>query len=81
MCWCGMCDIDYINFCIQLVFPCIQVRPDGTYVKPPTSKMAYGTMVWVRSGIVIYVSLGLAKAVTIATRYSVIRRQGQSDNK
>ena len=33
----------------------------------------------VRSGIVIYVALALSRAVTIATRYSVVRRQGQPE--
>lgn len=56
-----------------------QVTPDGTYIKPPSSKITYGTMVMVRSGIVIYVARALSKAVTIATRYSVVRRQGQPE--
>ena len=59
--------------------PPTQVTPDGTYVKPPSDKIAYGTMVMVRSGIVIFVALALSRAVTIATRYSVVRRQGQPE--
>ena len=54
-----------------------KVRPDGSYVQPPTSKITYGTMVMVRSGIVVFAARSLAKCVTIATRYSVVRRQGQ----
>jgi len=58
------------------------VKPDGTYVKPPRAKIAYGTMVMVRAGIVWLVSRGgLAKAVTVATRYSAVRRQGQIEDK
>ena len=53
------------------------MTPDGTYVKPPSDKITYGTMVMVRSGIVMFVALALSRAVTIATRYSVVRRQGQ----
>ena len=56
----------------------MQVNPDGTYVKPPVAKAAYGTMVQIRSGIVIFTGRGLARAVTIATRYSAVRRQGES---
>ena len=55
------------------------MKPDGTYVKPPVAKIAYGTMIFVRAGIVIMVARSLAKTVTIATRYSVVRRQGQPD--
>ena len=54
-----------------------QVKPDGTYIKPPDSKITYGTMVYVRAGIVVMVARALARTVTIATRYSVVRRQGK----
>ena len=37
----------------------------------------YGTMIHVRTRIVTYAAIGLSKAVTIAVRYSVVRRQGQ----
>ena len=36
-------------------------------------------MVYVRAGIVIVVAKELAKTITIATRYSVVRRQGKPD--
>lgn len=55
-----------------------QVAPDGTYTRPPTDKITYGPMVLVRSGIVMFTGRTLAKAVTIATRYSVVRQQGQT---
>ena len=55
------------------------VTPDGTYIKPPTDKITYGTMVQIRSGLVIFTGRALARAVTIATRYSVVRRQGQPE--
>ncbi|XP_066268563.1 peroxisomal acyl-coenzyme A oxidase 1-like isoform X1 [Branchiostoma lanceolatum] len=54
-----------------------RVEPDGTYVKPPSTKLAYGTMVQVRANIVMYSGVVLAKAVTIATRYSCVRRQSE----
>ncbi|XP_019628558.1 PREDICTED: peroxisomal acyl-coenzyme A oxidase 1-like [Branchiostoma belcheri] len=54
-----------------------RVEPDGTYVKPPSTKLTYGTMVLVRAGIVMSSSRVLARAVTIATRYSCVRRQSE----
>jgi len=54
-----------------------QVLPDGTYVAPRRefSKLSYGTMVYVRAIIVVRASVALAKACTIAIRYSAVRRQ------
>ncbi|XP_046963971.1 probable peroxisomal acyl-coenzyme A oxidase 1 [Vanessa cardui] len=54
-----------------------QVLKDGTFKASPNSKLAYGTMVYVRVMIVDTVSKYLARAVTIAIRYSAIRRQSQ----
>ncbi|XP_063611858.1 peroxisomal acyl-coenzyme A oxidase 1-like [Penaeus indicus] len=54
-----------------------QVLEDGTYVKPLSSKLAYGTMVYVRVGICFYSCHLLQKAVTIATRYSAVRHQSE----
>ena len=52
-----------------------KVDPDGTYTKPPHERLSYGTMVLIRTGIVSFAADYLSRAVTIATRYSVIRRQ------
>lgn len=52
-----------------------QVLPDGKYVKPLQEKASYGTMVFVRVAIVQDCAAHLRKAVTIATRYSAVRRQ------
>ncbi|CAH0592207.1 unnamed protein product [Chrysodeixis includens] len=54
-----------------------QVLEDGTYVKSPSSKLTYGTMMFVRVVIVKDMCNYIAKAVTIATRYSAVRRQSQ----
>lgn len=56
-----------------------QVLEDGTFVKPPTSVLTYGTMVFVRVVIVRDTANYLSKAVTIATRYSAVRRQSPID--
>lgn len=44
-------------------------------MKSPSSKLTYGTMVFVRVVIVQDMCNQLAKAATIATRYSAVRRQ------
>lgn len=54
-----------------------KVEPDGTYVKPPSSKLTYGTMVFIRSLIVGSSGSALAKACTIAIRYSAVRHQSE----
>ncbi|KAI9274257.1 acyl-CoA dehydrogenase/oxidase C-terminal [Sporodiniella umbellata] len=47
----------------------------GEYAKPPNAKLSYGTMVYVRANIVMGVRFALAKATTIAIRYSAVRQQ------
>ncbi|XP_017293249.1 peroxisomal acyl-coenzyme A oxidase 1 isoform X2 [Kryptolebias marmoratus] len=54
-----------------------KLEPDGTYVKPPSSKLTYGTMVFVRSMIVSESAQALAKSCTIAIRYSAVRHQSE----
>jgi len=53
------------------------VLEDGTYVKAPSDKLTYGTMMFVRVVLVRDVASYLSKAVTIAIRYSAVRRQSQ----
>lgn len=54
-----------------------QVEADGTYVKPPSAKLTYGTMVFIRSMIVGEAGRALAKSCTIAIRYSSVRHQSE----
>ncbi|KAG7200556.1 hypothetical protein KM043_001117 [Ampulex compressa] len=54
-----------------------QVLEDGTYVKAPSDKLTYGTMMFVRVVLVRDIASYLSKAVTIAIRYSAVRRQSQ----
>ncbi|KAF9423218.1 hypothetical protein HW555_001287 [Spodoptera exigua] len=54
-----------------------KVLEDGTYVKSKNSKLIYGAMVFVRVVIVFDSVNYLAKAITVATRYSAVRRQSQ----
>jgi len=50
---------------------------DGSYVKSPNEKLAYGTMMFVRVVMLRNVASDLAKACTIAIRYSAVRRQSE----
>ncbi|XP_021378180.1 peroxisomal acyl-coenzyme A oxidase 1-like [Mizuhopecten yessoensis] len=52
-----------------------KVLEDGTYVKPPNSRLSYGSMTLIRAAIVGDSSRGLAQACTISIRYSAVRRQ------
>ncbi|KAG0046377.1 acyl-coenzyme A oxidase [Gryganskiella cystojenkinii] len=52
-----------------------KVTRDGQYIKPLHSKLAYGSMVLLRSHMVRGAALTLARAATIATRYTTVRRQ------
>ncbi|XP_061534710.1 peroxisomal acyl-coenzyme A oxidase 1 isoform X2 [Phycodurus eques] len=54
-----------------------KLDPDGTYVKPPSAKLTYGTMVFIRSMIVGESARALAKSSTIAIRYSAVRHQSE----
>ncbi|XP_059903005.1 peroxisomal acyl-coenzyme A oxidase 1 isoform X2 [Gadus macrocephalus] len=54
-----------------------QVKPDGSYVKPLSSKLTYGTMVFIRSLIVGNAGTMLSQCCTIAIRYSAVRHQSE----
>ena len=49
---------------------------DGTYHPAVHNKLTYGTMILIRNRMSRTVAFQLAQAITIATRYSVIRVQG-----
>ncbi|CDS03588.1 hypothetical protein LRAMOSA00990 [Lichtheimia ramosa] len=50
-------------------------KTTGNYIQPPNSKLSYGTMVFVRANIVLESRLVLARAATVAIRYSAVRAQ------
>ncbi|KAI9743446.1 MAG: hypothetical protein M1818_002758 [Claussenomyces sp. TS43310] len=56
------------------------VSRDGTYTTAPHSKLSYATLVYVRIMITRNCSFQLAQALTIATRYSIVREQGLGPN-
>ncbi|KAL9113886.1 MAG: hypothetical protein Q9227_002020 [Pyrenula ochraceoflavens] len=49
----------------------------GKYTKPANPAVVYGSLTYVRAQIIMHARLILARAVTIATRYTTIRRQFQ----
>ncbi|CAD7698591.1 unnamed protein product [Ostreobium quekettii] len=57
-----------------------KITPEGDYVPPPpaNAKASYATMMYVRSTIVQDAGKFLSMAVTIATRYTSVRRQTTS---
>lgn len=61
----------------MLIFYIIKVSPDGKFTKPKNSKVLYGTMMFVRAVIPKDTFGLLSSAVTIAIRYSAVRRQSE----
>jgi len=56
-----------------------KVLESGEFIEPKSSVLAYGTLIHVRVGIVKDMANALAKAATITTRYSTVRRQSPID--
>ncbi|KAH9489974.1 Peroxisomal acyl-coenzyme A oxidase 1 [Bulinus truncatus] len=54
-----------------------QVLEDGTFVSPKNDKLVYGSMTLIRAQIVGGTARALSKAVTIAARYSAVRKQSE----
>lgn len=53
-----------------------KVDPEtGRYTKPEQSVVVYGTLTYMRSKIIQHARLVLARAVTVAVRYTSVRRQ------
>lgn len=59
----------------QMLSRFASVSKDGRYIPPIHPKLSYGGMVLIRAQLVEMAGIHLAKAVTIATRYSTVRRQ------
>lgn len=65
----------------QMLMKNAKITEDGTFIKPKASVLTYGTMMFVRVVIIRDMASYLSKAVTIATRYSCVRRQSQINPK
>lgn len=57
-----------------------KVDKNGDFSRKGNLKISYATMLIIRSIIPIICSHGLAKAATIVTRYSLIRKQLNDGN-
>ena len=53
------------------------MTPEGMFISQANNKVNYGTMMLVRANIVRSAFQQLSMAVTIATRYSAVRRQSE----
>src|ERR1700743_2898638 len=52
---------------VSLLAKYSSIKPgSGEYIKPPNSKLSYGTMVLIRASLVGSARIGLAKAATMA---------------
>ncbi|CAI7610250.1 unnamed protein product [Penicillium pancosmium] len=61
-----------------MLFNHFRVNPNsGIYTKPEQPALVYGSLTYVRAQIVHHARLVLARAVTVAVRYTAIRRQFQ----
>jgi acyl-CoA oxidase len=56
-----------------------QVTCTGTFISPKQKKLNYGSMITLRVSVVQSESWNLARALTIALRYTTIRRQFSTD--
>ncbi|CAD5233697.1 unnamed protein product [Bursaphelenchus xylophilus] len=54
-----------------------QVTPEGKFIPPAHAKLAYTSMMFVRSVMIHLMGQGLGAAACIATRYACVRRQGE----
>eukprot|EP00127_Corallochytrium_limacisporum_P002570 Clim_evm6s134 gene=Clim_evmTU6s134 len=57
-----------------------QVKEDGTYVPPPKKELAYGALTGGRVEITLQSALTMQAALTIAVRYSCVRRQFKEED-
>ncbi|KAH7463958.1 Peroxisomal acyl-coenzyme A oxidase 1 [Phytophthora ramorum] len=57
-----------------------KVLPDGTFIKPPSSKLVYLTMTQIRAYLILKLGFALGAATTITTRFSTARVQGRKVN-
>ncbi|KAL6058988.1 fatty-acyl coenzyme A oxidase [Balamuthia mandrillaris] len=64
----------------QMLMRWANVTPEGKYIPPPKRELTYGPLVGGRVLMVKDSSDFLKKALTIAVRYSAVRRQGEENN-
>lgn len=58
-----------------------EVTTEGSYIQPPHAKLSYGGMMYIRATMIPGAGWTIAKAATVAIRYTTVRRQGEPDTK
>ncbi|KAG1777940.1 peroxisomal oxidase [Suillus placidus] len=58
-----------------------EVTTEGSYIQPPHAKLSYGGMMYIRATMIPSAGWAIAKAATVAIRYTTVRRQGEPDAK
>lgn len=72
----GFLGFDHVRVPLnQMLMNNAQILENGEFIRGKSSVLNYGTMTHVRVGIVRDMGALLSKAVTIAMRYSIVRRQ------
>ncbi|OJA14153.1 hypothetical protein AZE42_09596 [Rhizopogon vesiculosus] len=56
-----------------------EVTKEGNYIQPPHAKLSYGGMMYIRAGMIPSAAWTIARAATVAIRYTTVRRQGELD--
>lgn len=56
-----------------------EVTIEGSYIQPPHAKLSYGGMMYIRATMIPSAGWTIAKAATVAIRYTTVRRQGELD--
>ncbi|KAG1844706.1 peroxisomal oxidase [Suillus subluteus] len=56
-----------------------EVTTEGSYIQPPHAKLSYGGMMYIRANMIPASGWTIAKAATVAIRYTTVRRQGELD--
>lgn len=76
----GFVGFDHVRIPLKnMMMKNAKVSENGHYEKSKSSLLTYGTMTYIRVGIVIEETSFMANAVTIAMRYSAVRRQSPID--
>ena len=74
----GYCSFDHVRIPhSHMLSGLSRLDRDGTYHPAVHNKLTYGSMVLIRNRMSRTVAIQLAQAITIATRYSIVREQGR----
>ncbi|KAF9234866.1 acyl-CoA dehydrogenase/oxidase C-terminal [Melanogaster broomeanus] len=56
-----------------------EITEDGQYIRPANPKHSFGGMMYIRASMISTAGWTLARGITIAIRYTTVRRQGEPD--